>query len=49
MCDNILKHEVEAIRQEILGKYLSVVFDGTTRFGEALAILVRFIGEEIGL
>ena len=34
------------ICSEIQGKNVSVVFDGTSRLGEAVAILVHFVGEE---
>ena len=30
---------------EIKGKSVSVIFDGTTRLGEALAIVVRFVSD----
>lgn len=30
-------------KAEMEGKYLSVVFDGTSRLGEVLAVVVRFI------
>ena len=39
----ILKEEEARIKNEITGKYL---FDGTSRLGEALAVIVRFIGED---
>ena len=42
----ILKEEEAHIRDEITGKYLSVIFDGTSRLGEALAVIVRFVGDE---
>ena len=42
----VLKREEEQICKEIAGKHLSVVFDGTSRLGEAMAILVRFVSEE---
>ena len=38
--------EKETIKQEIAGKYLSVIFDGTTRVGEAMAIIVRYVESE---
>ena len=40
----ILKEE-EKLKEELKGKHLGVVFDGTTRLGEALAIIVRFVSE----
>ncbi len=42
----IHQQEMELLKTEFDGKYLSVIFDGTTRFGEAMAILVRFIDSE---
>ena len=37
----ILKEE----QQEISSKYVSVIFDSTSRLGEALAVVLRFIGD----
>ena len=42
----ILKEEEARIRKEITGKCLSVIFDGSSRLGEALAVIVLFVGEE---
>ena len=42
----ILQQEQGTIRQEILGKYVSVIFDGTSCLGEALAVVVRFISND---
>ena len=42
----ILQQEQANIRQEILGRYVSVIFDGTSQLGEALAVVVRFISNE---
>ena len=39
----VLKEEESLIKKEIDGKNVSVIFDGTTRLGEALAIVVRFV------
>lgn len=41
----ILKCEEATIQKEINGKYLSVIFDGTSRVGEALAIILRFTND----
>ena len=38
-----LVHEQADIEAEISGKPVSVVFDGTTRLGEAMVIVVRFV------
>jgi len=34
------------IKEELNGKDLSVIFNGTTRLGEAMAIVVRFISSD---
>lgn len=39
----VRKEEEEMIKGEISGHNVSVIFDGTTRLGEALTIVVRFI------
>lgn len=39
----ILEEEYKAISKEVMGKDISIVFDGTTRDGEALVVLVRFV------
>ena len=39
----ILEDEKAHNMQSIQGQYLSVIFDGTSHSGEALAILVRFV------
>jgi hypothetical protein len=41
----IVDAEQKRIKQEIEGKDISVIFDGTTRLGEALAIIVRFMDD----
>ena len=45
----ILKEEESRICQEIEGKQLSVIFDGTSRLGEALAIVLRFINDDFSI
>ena len=42
----ILKQEQQQLHTEISGKFVSVIFDGTTRLGEALAIVVRFVSDQ---
>ena len=42
----ILANEKSLIKQEISDKYLSITFDGTTRLGEAFALVVRFVDNE---
>ena len=41
----ILTEEMKWIRDEIDGKPVSIVFEGTTRLGEALVIVMRFIDD----
>ena len=43
MMDLILDEEHKRIHEEVQGKFISVVFDGTTRVGEVLAVVVRFL------
>ena len=45
----ILKYEESPICQEIEGKQLSIVFDGTSRLEEALAIVVRFVNDDFSI
>ena len=42
----ILKEEQATIRRELADKYISVIFDGTTHLGEALAVVVQFVSED---
>ena len=35
----------DQIKAEVNGKYVSVNFDGTTKLGEAFAIVLRFISD----
>ena len=42
----IHQQEVGLLKMELAGKCMSVVFDGATQYGEAMAILVRFIDHE---
>ena len=39
----IQKQELAKLRKEIDGKEVSVIFDGTTYLGEALAIVIRYV------
>ena len=39
----VVDNEQKQIKQEVQGKRISVIFDGTTRRGEAMAIIVRFM------
>ena len=39
----ILSEEKRSLREEINGKDVAVIFDGTSRLGEALVIVLRFM------
>ena len=41
----ILKEEEAVIKNAIEGQHLGIVFDGTTRHGEAMAIVLRFVSD----
>ena len=41
----ILDEERARIKKEIEGKFVSVIFDGTSRLGEVLAVVLRFFAE----
>ena len=45
----ILKGEENKIHQEISGKNVSAIFDGTSRLWEALALLLRFMDDDFSL
>ena len=38
--------EIKTIQVELTGREISIVFDGRTRLGEALVVLVRFFDGE---
>lgn len=42
----IANKELETIRSEVKNKYLTVIFDGTTRLGEATNIIVRYCTDD---
>lgn len=42
----ILREEETRITSEINGRMLAVIFDGTSRVGEALAVLLRFVDQD---
>jgi len=42
----VLKQQQASVKEEIEGKYVAVIFDGTTRLGEALAVVLRFINDD---
>ena len=41
----ILDNEKSKIKTEIKNEYLSLIFDGTSRLGEVLAVVFRYIGD----
>lgn len=41
----IVSQEQTDVKSELSGRPVSVVFDGTTRLGETMAIVVRYIDE----
>ena len=41
----VLNQERARVRNEIEGKFVSVIFDGTSRLGEVLAVVLRFTNE----
>ena len=42
----VLRQEQASIKEEIAGKHVAVIFDGTTCLGEAHAIIVCFIDKD---
>ncbi len=40
----VLEQE-KSLKEEIKGKYLSIIFDGTSRLGEVLAIVIRYVDQ----
>lgn len=42
----VLSEEQKRLKAELKGKNVSLIFDGTSRLGEALAIIVCFVGDE---
>ena len=45
----IHKHEQAMICDEIKGRHISIIFDGTTRLGEALAVVIHFVSDDWSL
>lgn len=42
----IASQEQANIKDELHGKDISIIFDGTTRMGEAMGIVVRYVSSE---
>ena len=45
----IISQEQADVKQEISGRPVSVIFDGTTRLGEAMAVIVRFVDDKLAI
>ena len=45
----ILKDDESRICREIDGKQLSVILDGISRLGEALAVVLRFVNDDFSV
>ena len=41
----ILKEEEICLKQELQGKQVGVIFDGTTRLGEAMTIILQYVSD----
>jgi len=46
ICSFILNEQLAEIIREIDGKFVGVIFDGTTHTCEALAVVIRFISDD---
>ena len=42
----ILNEEQECMKQEIVGTDIFVILDGTTRLGEAMVILIKYVAND---
>ena len=42
----ILQNEISLLKKEIDGKYLSILFDGTTHICEALVMIIRYMDDD---
>ena len=45
----ILNEEQDRLKQEIVGRDVFVIFDGTTRLGETMVILIRYVADDWSL
>lgn len=45
----LLERELKLIKEELSGQWLTVIFDGTTRLGEILAVVVRYCTSDFKL
>ena len=42
----ILKEEQATIKNKLTDKHVSAIFDGTTRLGEAMEVVFRFVSKK---
>ena len=42
----VLRREKAQIMEELSGRFVSVIFDGTCRLGEALCLIVRYLSDD---
>ena len=42
----ILEQEKSKIKDEIKGKFISIIFDGTSRLGGVLAVVIRYVDQD---
>lgn len=45
----ILQSELDHIKKEINGRYVSVIFDGTTHVCEAMVVVLRFLDDDMNI
>lgn len=45
----ILQNELDRLKKDINGRYVSVVFDGTTHVCEAMVVVVRFLDKDLNI
>ena len=42
----VLEEKRGSVQKETRGRPVSIIFDGTTRLGEAIAVVLRFVDDE---
>ena len=42
----VLQEEIDTIKTELSGRPVSLIFDGTTRLDEAIAVVIRFMDDK---
>ena len=45
----ILQNELDCLKKDINGKYVSVIFDGTTHVCEAMVVVLRFLDKDLNI